>query len=75
MTPKSARNARSARIRELRARHNMSISDLVKASGLSRPTILALESGRPSNPTIRTLRQLATALSTTMIDLLMDDPT
>lgn len=48
-------------VRELRVRHNLSIRELAKNSGISVNTLSLIENGRTS-PTVSTLQQLAGAL-------------
>jgi transcriptional regulator with XRE-family HTH domain len=53
--------ATGARLRELRADHGMSVSELARLTGLGKGTLSELESGR-RNPTLQTLYAVTTAL-------------
>jgi putative transcriptional regulator len=56
------------RIKELRARYDLTQDDLAKAVGVRRETILYLEKGR-YNPSLKLAHDVATALRTTLDDL------
>ena len=53
------------RLKRLRAERQMGQADLAKASGVSREYIARLELGQ-QDPTLGTMRKLATALKVTM---------
>ena len=54
------------RIKERREKLGMTQEDLAQASGISRATISALESGVEKNTTTKTLLAIADALKTTV---------
>jgi putative transcriptional regulator len=56
------------RIKELRARYDMTQDDLAKQVGVRRETILYLEKGK-YNPSLLLAHQIAQALKTTIDDL------
>jgi len=56
------------RIKELRARYDMTQDDLAKSVGVRRETILYLEKGK-YNPSLMLAHQIAKALKTTIDDL------
>jgi putative transcriptional regulator len=56
------------RIKELRARYNMTQDDLARKVGVRRETILYLEKGK-YNPSLVLAHQIAQALKTTIDDL------
>lgn len=56
------------RIKELRARYDMTQEDLAKKVGVRRETILYLEKGK-YNPSLKLAHDIAKALKTTMDDL------
>ena len=55
------------RIKELRARHNLTQDDLAKKVGVRRETILYLEKGK-YNPSLKLAHDVAKALKTTIDD-------
>jgi DNA-binding XRE family transcriptional regulator len=57
-----------SRIKELRARYNMTQDDLARQVGVRRETILYLEKGK-YNPSLMLAHQIAQALKTTIDDL------
>jgi putative transcriptional regulator len=62
------------RIKELRARYDLTQDDLAQAVGVRRETILYLEKGK-YNPSLKLAHDVATALKTTIDDLfLFDEP-
>lgn len=62
------------RIKELRARYDLTQDDLAKAVGVRRETILYLEKGR-YNPSLKLAYDVAKALNTTIDELfLFDEP-
>jgi transcriptional regulator with XRE-family HTH domain len=67
--PKSKLNSFGARLRTLRLQKGWTQQILADHAGLTRESISSLENGR-SDTTIRTLYDLATALGTTMSDML-----
>ena len=56
------------RIKELRARHNLTQEDLAKKVGVRRETIVFLEKGK-YNPSLKLAYDVAQALKTTIDDL------
>jgi len=56
------------RIKELRARYNLTQEDLAKKVGVRRETILYLEKGK-YNPSLMLSHEIAKALKTTIDDL------
>jgi putative transcriptional regulator len=56
------------RIKELRARYDMTQDDLARKVGVRRETILYLEKGK-YNPSLMLAHQIARALKTTIDDL------
>ena len=56
------------RMKELRARYDMTQEDLAKAVGVRRETILYLEKGR-YNPSLKLAHDVAKALRTTLDNL------
>ena len=60
------------RIKELRARHNLTQDDLAKKVGVRRETILYMEKGK-YNPSLKLAHDVAIALKTTIDDLFLFD--
>ena len=60
------------RIKELRARHDLTQDDLAKKVGVRRETILYLEKGK-YNPSLKLAHDVAKALKTTIDDLFLFD--
>lgn len=60
------------RIKELRARHNLTQDDLARIVGVRRETILYLEKGK-YNPSLKLAHDVAKALKTTIDDLFIFD--
>jgi putative transcriptional regulator len=60
------------RIKELRARHNLTQDDLAKKVGVRRETILYMEKGK-YNPSLKLAYDVAKALKTTIDDLFFFD--
>jgi len=56
------------RIKELRARYDLTQEDLAKKVGVRRETILYLEKGK-YNPSLKLAHDIATVLKTTIDDL------
>jgi putative transcriptional regulator len=61
------------RIKELRARYDMTQDDLARKVGVRRETILYLEKGK-YNPSLMLAHQIAETLKTTIDDLFIFDP-
>lgn len=62
------------RIKELRARHNLTQDDLAKKVGVRRETILYMEKGK-YNPSLKLAHDVAKVLKTTIDDLFIFDDT
>jgi putative transcriptional regulator len=60
------------RIKELRARHDLTQEDLAKKVGVRRETILYMEKGK-YNPSLKLAHEVAKALKTTIDDLFIFD--
>ena len=60
------------RIKELRARHNLTQEDLAKKVGVRRETVLYLEKGK-YNPSLKLAYEIAKVLKTTIDDLFIFD--
>jgi putative transcriptional regulator len=60
------------RIKELRARYDLTQDDLAKKVGVRRETILYLEKGK-YNPSLQLAHEIAKALETTIDDLFVFD--
>jgi putative transcriptional regulator len=60
------------RIKELRARHDLTQEDLARMVGVRRETILYLEKGK-YNPSLKLAHDVAKALKTTINDLFLFD--
>ena len=56
-------------LKNLRAERGLSVADLSKRSGVSRPAIMQLERGE-NDPQLRTLRKLARGLSCSVSELI-----
>lgn len=57
------------KIKEAREERRLTQEELAKKSGVSRPTIVALESGKTEDVKISTLQKLAAALDMTVQDI------
>lgn len=57
------------KVKTLREARHLSVEGLAETSGVSKPYIWQIESGRRANPTGDVLRKLAAALGTTVADL------
>jgi len=60
------------RIKELRARHNLTQEDLAKKVGVRRETVLYLEKGK-YNPSLKLAHDIAKVLQTTIDNLFIFD--
>jgi putative transcriptional regulator len=60
------------RIKELRARYDLTQEDLAKKVGVRRETILYLEKGK-YNPSLKLAHEIAKTLKTTIDDLFIFD--
>jgi transcriptional regulator with XRE-family HTH domain len=63
----------AANLRRLRIARRLSLSELARATGMSKATLSSVESGR-SNPTVETLAGLAAALRVSLGELLEEPP-
>jgi transcriptional regulator with XRE-family HTH domain len=63
----------AANLRRLRIARRLSLSELARATGMSKATLSSVESGR-SNPTVETLAALAGALRVSLAELLEEPP-
>jgi transcriptional regulator with XRE-family HTH domain len=63
----------AANLRRLRIARRLSLSELARATGMSKATLSSVESGR-SNPTIETLAALSAALRVSLGELLEEPP-
>jgi transcriptional regulator with XRE-family HTH domain len=63
----------AANLRRLRIARRLSLSELARATGMSKATLSSVESGR-SNPTVETLAALAGALRVSLSELLEEPP-
>ena len=62
------------RIKELRARYNLTQDDLAKKVGVRRETILFIEKGN-YNPSLKLAHEIAKALQTTVDELFIFEDT
>jgi transcriptional regulator with XRE-family HTH domain len=63
----------AANLRRMRIARRLSLSELARATGMSKATLSSVESGR-SNPTVETLASLAAALRVSLSELLEEPP-
>jgi transcriptional regulator with XRE-family HTH domain len=63
----------AANLRRLRIARQLSLSELARATGMSKATLSGIENAR-ANPTVETLASLAGALRVSMIELLEELP-
>ena len=68
MAGKGNRKAMKTRIKELRARYNLTQDDLARKVGVRRETILFIEKGN-YNPSLKLAHEIAIALQTTIDNL------
>ena len=66
--------ALASRLKELRLKKGKSLQDLADDVGASKAHVWDLETGRAKNPTIDLLAKLSQALSTTIADLVGENP-
>jgi transcriptional regulator with XRE-family HTH domain len=74
MTGSTTEPALGSRVRARRQRRGWTLNDLADRTGLSVPYLSDIERRNVTNPTLETLAALATALETTVADLLGDQP-
>jgi transcriptional regulator with XRE-family HTH domain len=63
----------AANLRRLRIARHLSLSELARATSMSKATLSGIENGR-ANPTIETLSALAAALRVQLVELLEEPP-
>ena len=63
----------AANLRRLRIARHLSLSELARATGISKATLSGIENGR-ANPTVDTLAGLAGALRISLVELLEEPP-
>src|SRR5438105_13004998 len=63
----------AANLRRLRIARHLSLSELARATGVSKATLSGIENGR-ANPTVDTLAGLAAALRVSLAELLAELP-
>src|SRR3954452_21663231 len=63
----------AANLRRLRIARHLSLSELARATALSKATLSGIENGR-ANPTVETLASLAAALRVSIAELLEEAP-
>src|SRR3954468_17411658 len=63
----------AANLRRLRIARHLSLSELARATSMSKATLSGIENGR-ANPTIETLSALAAALRVPLVELLEEPP-
>src|SRR5436853_1052556 len=63
----------AANLRRLRIARHLSLSELARATGISKATLSGIENGR-ANPTVETLAGLAAALRVSLVELLEELP-
>jgi DNA-binding Xre family transcriptional regulator len=61
-------------LRAERERQGLSLSDVAERSGIDRATLSKLEMGKVPNPTVGTLRAVASALNKRLLWSLIDEP-
>ena len=61
------------KVEEFRKRRRLNQQQLSSASGVPQPMISQIETGDVTNPTIKTLHKLATALKCTVDDLIEEE--
>lgn len=59
------------RLREIREKRQLTQEQLALLSGVSRPTICKIESGKDSDVKIKTFQAIASALHLSVIDIIL----
>ena len=72
-SPSRPQEVLAANLRRMRIARRLSLSELARATGMSKATLSSVESGR-SNPTVETLAALAAALRVSLSELLEEPP-
>jgi transcriptional regulator with XRE-family HTH domain len=57
-------------IKKLRKKHKLSQEDLAQKAGITYSTLIKIESGANNNPTVKTIKQIASALNVTIDSLI-----
>ncbi|MCX5727107.1 MAG: helix-turn-helix transcriptional regulator [Candidatus Saganbacteria bacterium] len=57
-------------IKKLRRKLNLSQEELAKKAGITYSTLIKIESGANTNPTLETLRKISASLKSTIDDLI-----
>src|SRR6476660_7956628 len=70
---KAIKGMLAAKLRRMRIGSNRSLSELGRATGISKPTLSSIENGR-ANPTVDTLAALAGELRVSIAELLEEPP-
>lgn len=60
----------SQNIKRLRKQHKFSQEELAKRANITYSTLIKIESGANDNPTVKTLKKIATVFKISMDDLL-----
>jgi XRE family transcriptional regulator, regulator of sulfur utilization len=72
-TPSEIQQTLAANLRRLRIARHLSLSELARATAMSKATLSSIENGR-ANPTVETLAGLAGALRVSLSELLDEPP-
>ena len=72
-SPSDVQGLLAANLRRLRIARHLSLSELARATGVSKATLSGIENGR-ANPTVDTLAGLAAALGVSLAELLAELP-
>jgi len=67
---KSSKNNIAKTVKRLREKMSISQEKLARLADVSNNTIINIEAGKQDNPTIETLKKIATALNTPIEDLI-----
>lgn len=59
-------------LKRYRKEKNLSQEELAKNAGITYSTLIKIESGNNTNPTVKTLQQIAKALEVTLDDLMQE---
>jgi transcriptional regulator with XRE-family HTH domain len=70
---RGVRDALAANLRRLRIARHLSLSELARATGMSKATLSGIENGQ-ANPTVETLASLSAALRVSFVELLEEAP-
>jgi transcriptional regulator with XRE-family HTH domain len=72
-TTEGVQDVLARNLRRLRIARHLSLSELARATGMSKATLSSIENGR-ANPTVETLASLAAALRISLLELLEELP-